>query len=434
MMPFSQIMKSCGRTLTLGFLTIGMFAGDGVAADWPQWRGPDRTDVSAETGLLRAWPSEGPRLRWTFKAGGIGFSGPAVVGETLYIMGARGGAEQLLAIDVVEGKERWSLDVGDIFEIARGNGPRSTPTVVDGRVYALGAKGNLVCVDAAAGRLIWKTSMSDLGGTPPEWGYCESVLVDAGRVICTPGGPKGALAALDAATGKLVWQTREFTDPAQYASPIIFTWAGVRQYVQLTMKSLVGVQASDGKVLWKSDWRGQTAVVPTPIYRDGHVYITSGYGVGSKLVRLGPDHSVSDVYVNKVMKNQHGGVILIGDHLYGYSDGAGWTCQDFKTGEVVWSEKEKLGKGAIAYADERFYCLSEDKGIVALIEASAKGWKEHGRFQLPYDSTLRQPKWLVWTHPVISGGRLYLRNQELLFSYDVKAERERSVDEPNRRK
>jgi outer membrane protein assembly factor BamB len=309
-----------------------------------------------------------------------------------------------------------------MFEIARGNGPRSTPTVVNGRVYALGAKGNLVCADASDGRLIWKVAMSDLGGAPPEWGYCESVLVDAGRVICTPGGPKGALAALDAATGKLVWQSREFTDPAQYASPIVFAWAGVRQYVQLTMRSLVGVQASDGKLLWKSDWPGQTAVIPTPIYRDGRVYITSGYGVGCKQVRLGKDQSVSDVYVNKVMKNQHGGVILIGDHLYGYSDGAGWTCQDFETGEAVWSEKEKLGKGAIAYADERLYCLSQDEGIVALIEASTEGWKEHGRFQLPYDSKLRQPKWLVWTHPVISGGRLYLRNQELLWSYDVKAD------------
>ena len=160
----------------------------------------------------------------------------------------------------------------------------------------------------------------------------------------------------------------------------------------------------------------------TPIYRDGHVYITSGYGIGCKLVRLGNDQGVSDVYVNKVMKNHHGGVILVGDHLYGYSDNRGWTCQDFKTGAAVWSEREKLGKGAIAYADGRLYCLSQDEGIVALVEASPKGWREHGRFELPYDSRLRKPKWLVWTHPVITGGRLYLRNQELLFSYDVKAD------------
>ena len=415
-------MKHCFKALYLGFVTSWTLVGVGAAEDWPQWRGPDRTDVSTETGLLGAWPAEGPELVWTFKNAGIGFSGPAVVNGTLYIMGAREGVEQLLAIDAAEGRELWSLDVGEVFEIDRGNGPRSTPTVAGGRVYALGAKGNLVCADASDGRLIWKVSMSDLGGTPPRWGYCESVLVDGERVICTPGGPKGAVAALDAATGEVVWQAREFTDPAQYASPIVFDWAGVRQYVQLTMESLVGVQASDGKLLWRSDWPGRTAIIPTPIYRDGHVYITSGYGIGCKLVRLGNDQGVSDVYVNKVMKNHHGGVILVGDHLYGYSDNRGWTCQDFKTGAAVWSEREKLGKGAIAYADGRLYCLSQDEGIVALVEASPKGWREHGRFELPYDSRLRKPKWLVWTHPVITGGRLYLRNQELLFSYDVKAD------------
>jgi outer membrane protein assembly factor BamB len=415
-------MRRCRRALILGFAASLSFGSVGAAGDWPQWRGPDRTDVSKETGLLKAWPADGPELVWTFKNAGIGFSGPAVVDGTLYIMGSRNRVEQLLAIDVAEGKELWSLDVGEEFEIDRGNGPRSTPTVAGGRVYALGAKGNLVCADASNGRLIWNVEMSDLGGTPARWGYCESVLVDGGHVICTPGGPKGAVAALDAETGEVVWQSREFTDPAQYASPIVIDWAGIRQYVQLTMESLVGIQASDGKLLWKSDWPGKTAVIPTPVYRDGHVYITSGYGVGSKLVRLGPDQSVSDVYFNKVMKNRHGGVILLGDHLYGYSDNRGWMAQDFKTGEAVWSEEEKLGKGSIAYADGRFYLLEKDEGTVVLIDASPEGWMEHGRFQLPYDSKIRKPKWLIWTHPVISGGRLYLRNQDLLFSYDIKAD------------
>jgi outer membrane protein assembly factor BamB len=414
-------VKQSFRTLLIG-VACGMLGGTGAAEDWPGWRGPDRTDVSTETGLLQAWPDGGPELVWTFENAGIGFSGPAIVGGTLYIMGARGGVEQLMALEVASGKELWSLDVGAEFEIARGNGPRSTPTVAGGKVYALGARGTLVCADASSGRLLWKVAMADLGGSPPEWGYCESVLVDGGRVICTPGGLRGALAALDAETGALVWQTGDFQDPAQYASPIVFDWAGIRQYAQLTMKSLVGVRASDGEVLWRSDWPGQTAVIPTPIYRDGHVYVTSGYGVGNKLVRLGSDQSVSDVYENKIMKNHHGGVILLGDHLYGYSDGRGWTCQDFETGEAVWSEEEKLGKGSIAYADGRFYLLGQDEGTVVLIEASPKGWTEHGRFQLPHDSKVRQPKWLVWTHPVISGGRLYLRNQDLLFSYDIEAD------------
>ena len=406
-------------------LVWSLFVSAGIAHDWPQWHGPDRTNMSTETGLLSSWPPGGPRLVWTFKDCGIGFSGPSLAGGTLYAMGARGGGagggvEQLLAIDKADGTEIWSLDVGEVFEIARGNGPRSTPTVANGRVYALGAKGNLVCANAHNGELIWKVSMSDLGGSPPKWGYSESVLVDGQKVICTPGGPQGTVAALDAATGNVIWQTKEFQDAAQYASPFAISWKGIRQYVQLTMESLVGVETDDGSVLWKSDWPGRTAVITTPIYRDGHIYITSGYGVGCKQVRLDDSNQVSDVYANKVMKNRHGGVILLGDYLYGYSDDRGWTCQNFKTGEEVWREEEKLEKGSIAYADGRLYCLGRTEGTVALIDASPKGWKEFGRFQLPFDSELRKPNWLIWTHPVISDGRLYLRNQDLLFCYDIK--------------
>ncbi len=406
-------------------LVWSLFVSAGIAHDWPQWHGPDRTNMSTETGLLSSWPPGGPRLVWIFKDCGIGFSGPSLAGGTLYTMGARGGGagggvEQLLAIDKADGTEIWSLDVGEVFEIARGNGPRSTPTVANGRVYALGAKGNLVCANAHNGELIWKVSMSDLGGSPPKWGYSESVLVDGQKVICTPGGPQGTVAALDAATGNVIWQTKEFQDAAQYASPFAISWKGIRQYVQLTMESLVGVETDDGSVLWKSDWPGRTAVITTPIYRDGHIYITSGYGVGCKQVRLDDSNQVSDVYANKVMKNRHGGVILLGDYLYGYSDDRGWTCQNFKTGEEVWREEEKLEKGSIAYADGRLYCLGRTEGTVALIDASPKGWKEFGRFQLPFDSELRKPNWLIWTHPVISDGRLYLRNQDLLFCYDIK--------------
>ena len=414
-------MKGFTRSFKSGILVSWVLTFPMLGQDWPQWRGPDRTDISTESGLLRSWPPEGPRLAWTFRDCGIGFSGPSVVGENLYTMGARGGVEQLLAIDRGKGRELWTLDVGKVFEARRGKGPRSTPTVSNGRVFALGAQGNLVCVDARSGQLIWKVLMSELGGVPSKWGYCESVLVDGQQVICTPGGPQGTVAALDAATGRVIWQTKQLQDPAQYSSPIVFGWNGIRQYAQLTMRSLFGISPSDGRILWKSDWPGRTAVVATPIYRDGRVYITSGYGVGCKQVRIGPDHEVSDVYSNKVMKNHHGGVILLGDHLYGYSDGRGWTCQDFATGEAVWSEKEKLGKGSIAYADGRLYCLGEDEGTVALIDASPSGWKEYGRFRLPEDSKLRKPMWRIWTHPVIVGGRLYLRNQDLLFCYDVRA-------------
>lgn len=412
-------MKLAATITPVILLVLSVRPAVALEADWPQWRGPDRTDISSEKGLLRVWPRGGPERRWLFENCGVGYSGPAIVGKTLYIMGARGGVEQLFALDIESGKEIWSTDVGGVFQNGRGNGPRSTPTVAGGRVYALGGEGDVVCADATAGKVVWKASLRDLGGSPPHWGYTESVLADGERVICTPGGGKGAVVALDALTGKVLWQSKDFTDPAQYASPIVAVRDGVRQYIQLTMQSLAGFDAASGKVLWKSSWPGRTAVVPTPIYHDGQVYITSGYGVGCKLVKIGSDNRASDVWVNKNMKNQHGGVILLDGHVYGYSDNRGWMCQEFTTGEVVWAEKRELGKGAIGYADGRFYCLSESDGTVALIDASSAGWKERGRFTLAPRSKLRQPRWLIWTHPVVTGGRLYLRNQELLFCFDV---------------
>ncbi len=185
------------------------------------------------------------------------------------------------------------------------------------------------------------------------------------------------------------------------------------------MQSIVGLDAKDGKVLWKSPFPGKVAVIPTPIYRDGQVYVTAGYSVGCKSVKIVEGAEPETLYENKVMKNHHGGAILVGDYVYGHSDGGGWVCQNFKTGVEVWSEK-KLGKGAIACADGMLYCLDESKGTVALIEASPDGWKEHGRFTLSPQTQIRNPQGRIWTHPVISNGKLYLRDQDLIYCFDVK--------------
>ena len=197
---------------------------------------------------------------------------------------------------------------------------------------------------------------------------------------------------------------------------------GQRQYVQLFQDSLVGIGVDDGKLLWKTDWPGKTAVIPTPIHHAGHVFITSGYGVGCKLVKIGEENKVEEIYFNKNMKNHHGGVVLVGDHLYGHSDGGGWMCLSFQTGEIVWNEKGALGKGSVTCVDGLLYCVDERDGTVALIEASPAGWKEHGRFKLEHQSTRRSPKGRIWTHPVVCNGKLFLRDQELLSCYDVKAQ------------
>lgn len=390
-----------------------------TAADWPQWRGTDRTDISKETGLLKSWPEGGPKVLWINKDVGLGYSGYSIAGGKLFTLGLRGDDELLIAVDVKTGKELWATPVGPILKNNWGDGPRATPTVDGDMVFALSGTGALLAAKTADGKEVWKTNMRDFGGKTPGWGFCESVLVDDGKVICTPGGGQGTLLALDKATGKKVWQSEGWSDGAQYSSPIVATHNGKRQYIQLTMQNVAGVEAKTGKVLWKSAWPGKTAVIPTPIYKDGHVYIASGYGVGCKLVKLGADGTAENVWENTNMVNHHGGVILVGDKLYGYSDKGGWTCQDFKTGDVTWAAKN-LGKGAIHCADGMFYCLDEGSGTVALIEVSDKGWNEKGRFKLTPQTERRSKSGRIWTHPVVSDGKLYLRDQELLFCFDVK--------------
>ncbi|HSG72734.1 MAG TPA: PQQ-binding-like beta-propeller repeat protein, partial [Planctomycetaceae bacterium] len=386
---------------------------------------PDRTDVSQEKGLLQEWPEAGPKLLWTFEDAGIGYSSFAVVGERLYTMGSRDKTEQVICLNASSGQEIWAADIGEELEDGRGGGPRGTPAVDGDRIYAMGGQGTLVCVNAADGYVLWSVTMQSLGGKKPGWGFSESVLVDGNKVLCTPGGAKGTVAALDKQTGELIWQTKEITDNAHYVSIMPAEINGDHQYVQLTQNTLFGIKAEDGKLLWSSEWPpGRTAVVPTPIIRDNYVYISSGYGAGCKLVKINKDYSTEDVYFNQNMKNHHGGVLLVGDLLYGFSDGLGWTCQDFMSGDIVWNagrDRSALQKGAVTYADGRLYCVDERTGDVALLEANDKGYEEAGRFSLPKKSPIRPDRAMVWTHPVVVNGKLFVRDQSLVFCYEVSA-------------
>ncbi len=401
-------------------LLATVFISSAQSADWPQFRGADRTDISTEQGLLKKWPAAGPKKLWVFDKSGLGYAGFSIVNDVLYTMGGSDeGEEFIYALDAKTGAPKWKTRIGALLTNNWGDGPRGTPTVDGDRVYALGGKGDLICVSAKDGKEIWHASMTENGGKVPGWGYTESVLVDGANVICTPGGKGGTLLALDKLTGKKVWQSAEWTDAAQYASVIAADHNGTRQYIQLTMQHVGGVDAKTGKQLWLSNWPGKTAVIPTPIFKDGKVYVTSGYGVGCKLLDLGANGNPKEVWTNTNMINHHGGVILVGDYLYGYSDKGGWTCQDFKTGEVKWADK-KLGKGAIHCADGMLYLLEESTGTVALIEASPNGWSEQGRFKLDPQTLLRKAAGKIWTHPVVCNGKLYLRDQDLIYCYDVK--------------
>jgi outer membrane protein assembly factor BamB len=254
------------------------------------------------------------------------------------------------------------------------------------------------------------------------WNYSESPLVDGDKVICTPGGSSGTMIALNKKTGEVIWRSKDWPDNASYASSVAAEIGGQRQYIQLTDASVAGVAAADGRLLWRAPRPGRTAVIPTPIVAGNLVYVTSGYNAGCNLFEVnadGTNFTAKPVYASKVMVNHHGGVVKVGDNLYGFSEGKGWTCQNFKTGEAVWQDKEKLGKGSVTCADGMLYLRTEgDKGAactVVLLEASPQGWTEKGRFDQPDRSGKNS-----WPHPVVANGRLYLRDQDVLLSYDVK--------------
>ena len=407
--------------LRLALVGLCLITASLQAGDWPNWRGPDRDDVSKETGLLKDWPNDGPKQIWSNDKIGLGYSSFAIVGGKLFTVGAREDTELLICLDVFDGHELWSAQVGPRLDDNKGDGPRGTPTISGDAVCVMGGQGTVICAAVEDGKVRWQKSMPSLGARKPEWGFCESVLVDGDRVICTPGGGEGAIVALNKADGEIVWRSKELTDRAGWSSMVPVELNGQRQYLQLFMNTIAGVSASDGKLLWKSDWPGKTAVIPTPIYHNGRVFITSGYGVGCKLVKVDGENKVEDVYFNQNMKNHHGGVLRVGEHLYGYSDQVGWACLDFQTGEIVWRERNALGKGCVTCADGMLYCVDERSGTVVLAEASPAGWKEHCRFNPSQKPARRNSKGMVWTHPVVSNGKLFLRDQEMLSCYDVKS-------------
>lgn len=418
-------------------LALANFA---TADDWPQWQGPNRDGKSDEAGLLQTWPEGGPRRVWLFEECGVGYAGPAVADGKLYIMGGDDLEAKLLTLDAATGEPIRETPLGEIvgggkewFGGRWGEGPRGTPTVDGERVYALSGAGVLACVARESGSILWKTTMQEHGGVLPAWAYSESPLVDGELLLVTPGvagedkypegavprDEAGAIVAFDKLTGEVRWRSTDIKDPAHYSSIIKAEVHGKKQYIQLLEKRAVGVDAETGKLLWQTEWPGRVAVIPTPIFLDNHVYLTSGYGIGSKLIRIAPDNQVEEVYFNKVMKNHHGGVILHKDHLYGHSDGVGWLCQEPMSGERVWRNRDALEKGAITYAGGRFYCLGEETGDVVLVEPSTEEWIERGRFTLSPQSDLRKDAGAIWTHPVIADGKLYLRDQNLLYCYDV---------------
>jgi outer membrane protein assembly factor BamB len=396
------------------------------AADWPQFRGPLRTDVADESNLLKEWPANGPKLLWSAPGYGEGFSSIAIAGDRIYSMGDKGDGSFLVAADRSNGIILWAAPVGK----PGGNykGTRCTPTVDKDRVYGLGQYGDFVCCETATGKELWrKNFLKDFAGQHGGWEYTESPLVDGDRVICTPGGGRATMVAMNKMTGGVVWNgVVPGGDTAGYSSIVIAETAGIRQYVQLMANGLVGFSAKDGKLLWRYGERNDrfgsnTANIPTPIVQGEFIFAAAGYGRGgglAKLVGSGGGVHAEEVYFNRDLQNKHGGVVLVGDYIYGDRDDSGspW-CAEWRTGKVRWrKEKSRVdGRGSVSvtYADGHLY-FQYQNGVVTLAEASPDAYKETGAFRIP---DAKDP---CWSHPVVCGGRLYIRNQDTLLCYDVK--------------
>lgn len=423
-------MKNSLKWVLLSCIAFIFCSNSLLAQDWPQWRGPNRDGKSAETGLNLNWSEKQPKLLWTFREAGAGYSSPSIANGILYGQGAANGDDFAFALDASTGKLIWKKRLGNLFVMDRGDGPRGSVTVDGDKLFLIRGGGQIHCLSAKDGTQLWqKDFRKDLGGefmSHTDWGYSESPLVDGDLVICTPGGSQGALAALNKNTGEVVWRSTQWTSPGGYSSAIKAEVDGVKQYIQFARDGVAGFSAADGKMLWKADVAGnKVAVIPTPIYHNNIVYVTSGYNAGCAAVKLkkeGSSFTAETLYANRNVSNHHGGVVLVDGHIYGHSDAPGWFCQDIETGERLWQFREKVGpgKGAVIYADGHLVCLDERSGTLVSALASTDGWKETGRIEIPERSKVQSIDNMVWTHPVIASGKLYLRDHNLLFCFDLK--------------
>jgi outer membrane protein assembly factor BamB len=424
-------VKSRLLTTIAAFCLLVSALPNSKAADWPQWRGPQRDGTSPETGLLKQWPAGGPKLLWQVNDIGDGYSTPVVVGNRIYLMSNRGMDNEFVqALSIQDGKPIWTTRVGNVGNPNQ-NPPypkaRSTPTVDGNFIHVLGSDGDIACLEVKSGKIVWQKNIrKEFGGQPGEWAYAESPLVDGDLVVVTPGGAEATLVALNKKTGALVWKSAvPGGEPAGYASAVVAQAGGRKQYVQLLTKGLVGVDAKTGQFLWRyAEVAKGPAQYFTPVARGEFVY-GGALGIGGGMVRLKPDANgitAEQVYFVRGLPNGIGGAVLVGDHLYGTEVGQKLVAAEFATGKVKW-QTENFGWGSIAYADGSLY-LHLVNGDMILVDANGETFREKGRFTPP-----AQPKHAkmgdfgeaAFAYPVIANGRLYIRDLGTLWAYDIKA-------------
>lgn len=407
-----MMRSACAVALWL-LVTVGSAWGAAALAtasgDYPGFRGPNRDGKSADKGLLKSWPAEGPRQLWKIDGIGTGFSSVAVAGGTIYVTGEIDEKLTLFALDL-SGKIRWKVEHGRGWTESY-PGSRATPTVDGGNVYLLSGVGVLACYDAKTGNRKWQAEARAFGGSPGGWGYAESVLIWQNLAIFKPGG-SNCIVALDKLTGRPVWRSTGFSAGPEYSSCYAFTHNGRAMIATGTDQGLVCVDARTGQTLWANAFSaGNTANCPTPVYSDGYVFWANGYGKGGVCVKLGAGAQTSEAWTTRSMDCHHGGYVIVDGHIYG-NHGGGWVCLDLKTGQKKW-ENKAVGKGSVCWADGMLYLFGENGGQAALATCSPEGMQIAGRVRVAGQGP-------SWAHPVVAGGRLYLRYDTNLYCFDVK--------------
>ena len=430
----NRYLNQLNRFIGIGLVLIGSASTVLADGNWAQWRGPNRDGRAASQSLLKTWPENGPSLSWSFGNAGIGYSSVSVEDNRLYTLGKREDTNYLFCLSTLDGNELWSATLGrgansKDYLTGWGDGPRSSATIDGDHVYALTDLGDLGCFQKADGKQVWSTNLvSHLGGGIPKWGYSESVLIDGERLVVTPGG-NNFLIGLDKRTGKKIWGS-EFSAGAQYVSVIKHTFDGVPVYLTACDEGLVGIHCESGKLLFLNKATGNgVAVIPTPIVSGDIVYHSSAYKAGNAAVKISVKNgelSTEQVYheSKESMENHHGGYVLQDGAIIGFTNALRgvWMAQDLATGKVLWSKKiGKTRSGSIAFADGLVYCYDDQEGICFLAKASREGLEQLGQVQLPVQTASDRKQGAIWAHPVIAGQKLFIRDQEKIFAFDIAA-------------
>lgn len=402
-------------------MAVGLSCSVSYAEDWAQWRGPNRDAKSTETGLSDSWPSGGPKLLWQAKDLGAGFSTPSSAGGFAYLITNQGTEiEQIVCLNMKNGEVKWKTKIGAVGpnQGPQYPGSRSTPTIDGEHVYALSSDGDLVCVEAVSGSVVWSKSLrKDFDGVPGMWAYTESPLIDGDSLICSPGGKSATVVALNKKDGSIIWKSAlPEADAASYSSPVIATIHGVKQYVFFLGKGAAGIKADDGEYLWRfTKTSDAQANVQTPVVKDALVY-TGASRVGGGLAKvIAGNKEAQEVYFDKALPTGMGGAVLVGDYLYGSSRDM-FMCVEFATGKILWQDRS-IGGSSVCYADGKLF-LHGDNNDIAMVEASPNGYKELGRATPPNAPDRGRSK--AWTYPSIVDGKLLIHDSGCVWCYDLR--------------